>query len=146
MASEMTPTPGGGYRITRPYKVGNAHVRPNAIDTGTAAWLLHKVTGIFLTVYLIMHMVIIGQSVRGQEAFNQALAFVAKPPFVFLDAGLSGVVAYHAFNGLRVMAFDMGWGIRAQKPLFWISLLFSVAVFLGSLWVVRDHAFGHSWF
>ena len=136
MASEAGP--GSGYRITRPYNVPNAHVRPRSLDTGTIAWLLHRVTGVFLTVYLIMHIFIVGQGVRGQEAFDHALEYVQKPVFVFLDAGLAGVVAYHAFNGLRVVAFDLGWGIRQQKALFWISLLLSVVVFLVSLWVVRD--------
>jgi len=133
-----SPTPGGGYRITRPYKVGYTHIRPGAIDTGTLAWLLHRITGVFLVVYLLMHIFIVGQGVRGQEAFDHALAFVQKPVFVFLDAGLAGVVAYHAFNGLRIVVFDLGWGIRIQKGLFWVSFLGSVAVFLGSLYVVRD--------
>lgn len=132
------PTPGGGYRITRPYKVEAAHVRPGSIDVGTLAWMLHKITGVFLVIYLLIHLVVIGQSVRGPEAFNEAMAFVQQPVFVFLDAGLAGVVAYHAFNGLRCVAFDFGWGIKQQKPLFWFSLLLSVGVFLGSLWVVRD--------
>jgi succinate dehydrogenase / fumarate reductase cytochrome b subunit len=139
MATESRPT--GGYTIKRTapnYRVSNAHVRPNNMDTGTIAWILHKVTGVFLVVYLLMHIFIVGQGVRGEEAFDEALAFVQKPVFVFLDAGLAGVVAYHAFNGLRVVAFDLGWGIRRQKLLFWLSLLLSVAVFLGSLWVVRD--------
>ena len=131
-------TPGGGYRITRPYKVPNAHVRPGSIDTGTIAWMLHKITGVFLTVYLIMHLVIIGQSVRGEEAFDSAMKFVGKPAFVFLDAGLTGIVVYHALNGLRCVAFDMGWGIRIQKHLFWVSFLGSVAAFLVSLYFVRD--------
>ena len=135
MASQSRP---GGYRITRPYNVPNAHIRPGAIDTGTLAWILHKITGVFLVVYLLIHIFVIGQSVRGEHAFDTAMEFVGRPIFVFLDAGLSGVVAFHAFNGLRVVAFDMGWGIRQQKPLFWLSLIGSVAVFLISLWVVRD--------
>jgi len=134
------PRAGGGYTIRRTdrYRVPNAHVRPNNIDTGTIAWILHKITGVFLVVYLLIHIFVVGQGVRSEEAFNEALAFVQKPIFVFLDSGLSGVVAYHAFNGLRVVAFDLGWGIRQQKLLFWLSLLIAVAVFLGSLWVVRD--------
>jgi succinate dehydrogenase / fumarate reductase, cytochrome b subunit len=135
MASQSRP---GGYRITRPYNVPNAHIRPGSIDTGTLAWFLHKITGVFLVIYLLIHIFVIGQSVRGEHAFDTAMEFVGRPIFVFLDAGLSGVVAYHAFNGLRVIAFDMGWGIRQQKPLFWLSLIGSVAVFLISLWVVRD--------
>lgn len=136
MASQSRP--GGGYRITRPYNVSNAHLRPGSLDTGTVAWILHKLTGVFLVFYMLVHIFVVGQGVRGEEAFNEALAFVQKPVFVFLDAGLAGVVAYHAFNGLRVVAFDLGWGIRQQRPLFWISLLLAVVVFLGSLWVVRD--------
>ena len=139
MTVETRPT--GGYTIkrpTRPYSVPNAHVRPNNLDTGTVAWMLHRLTGVFLVVYLLIHIFVVGQGVRGEEAFDEALAFVQKPVFVFLDAGLAGVVAYHGFNGLRCIAFDLGWGIRQQKALFWLSLLLSVAVFLGSLWVVRD--------
>jgi succinate dehydrogenase / fumarate reductase, cytochrome b subunit len=140
MATQPAP---GGYRITRPYKVPNAHVRPGSVDTGTAAWILHKVTGVFLVVYVIMHIIIVGQGVRGPEAFNEALAFVGQPLFVFLDAGLSGVVAYHAFNGLRCIAFDFGWGIRQQRALFWLSIALAVLTFVGTAYVVRDHIFGH---
>jgi succinate dehydrogenase / fumarate reductase cytochrome b subunit len=135
MASQSRP---GGYRITRPYNVPNAHIRPGSIDVGTAAWFLHKITGVFLVVYLLIHLFVIGQSVRGEHAFNEALAFVQQPVFVFLDSGLSGVVAYHALNGLRIIAFDLGWGIRQQKLLFWLSIIIAVAVFLVSLWILRD--------
>lgn len=137
MAIESRPG-GGGYKITRPYNVPNAHIRPNNLDTGTIAWILHKLTGIFLVFYLFTHIFVVGQGVRSEEAFNEALAFVQKPVFVFLDSGLAGVVAFHALNGLRCVGFDLGWGIRQQKSLFWFSLIASVAVFLGSLWVVRD--------
>lgn len=118
--------------------VSYTHFRPGDIETGTVAWILHRVTGVFLVVYLLIHIFVIGQSVRGKDAFNAALHFVQSPVFVFLDAGLAGIVAYHGFNGLRVVAFDLGWGIRRQKLLFWISLVLAVAVFLGSLYAVRS--------
>lgn len=137
MTTQRTPSP-GGYKITRPYRVNNSHLRPKSIETGTLAWLLHRITGIFLVVYMLIHIVVVGQGARGQEAFNTALAWVQQPLFVFLDAGLAGVVAFHALNGLRLVSFDVGWGIRWQKPLFWISLVASALIFLGSLWVVRD--------
>jgi succinate dehydrogenase / fumarate reductase, cytochrome b subunit len=139
MAIESNPS--GGYTIRRPareYRVPNAHVRPNNMDTGTIAWILHKITGVFLVFYLITHIVVIGQSVRGEHAFDVALAFVQKPIFVFLDSGLTGVVTYHALNGIRCILFDYGIGIRQQKALFWLSLLGAVATFLISLWILRD--------
>lgn len=118
--------------------VSNTHFRPGDIETGTVAWILHRVTGVFLVIYLLIHIFVIGQSVRGRDAFNAALHFVGSPLFVFLDAGLAGVVAYHGFNGLRIVAFDMGWGIQSQKLLFWLSLILAVIVFLGSLFAVRS--------
>jgi succinate dehydrogenase / fumarate reductase cytochrome b subunit len=123
------------------YKVRNPHFRPGAIETGTVAWILHRATGIFLTVYLITHIIVIGQSVRGEEAFDAALNFVQSPLFVFLDAGLAGVVAFHGLNGLRIIAFDMGIGIRWQKPLFWASLIISAVVFVAGVWVARNLIF-----
>ena len=122
-------------RVTsaRPPSVQGTHFRPGAIEVGTAAWILHRITGVFLTIYLMMHLIVVGQSVRSKEAFDAALHFVQQPPFVVLDAGLAGIVTYHGLNGLRIVAFDLGWGIRAQKALFWISLVLAVAVFIISL-------------
>ncbi len=117
--------------------VERTHYRPRAIWTGTLAYILHRITGVFLVLYLFMHIIVIGQSVRGEQAFNDALHFVQSPVFVLLDAGLSGIVTFHALNGLRIIAFDIGWGIRLQKALFWASLLVAVAVFAVSLVVAR---------
>ncbi|HEY8491395.1 MAG TPA: succinate dehydrogenase, cytochrome b556 subunit [Dehalococcoidia bacterium] len=123
------------------YRIRYPHIRPGAMETGTIAWILHRVTGVFLTLYLITHIIVIGQSVRGKEAFDAALNFVQSPLFVFLDAGLAGVVAFHGLNGLRIIAFDMGVGIRWQKPLFWASLILSVLIFVAGVWVARNLIF-----
>lgn len=116
-----------------PPSVQRTHFRPGAMQTGTVAWIFHRVTGVFLTIYLMTHLVVIGQAVRSEDAFNAALHFVQQPPFVVLDAGLAGIVAYHACNGLRIVAFDLGWGIRQQKPLFWLALVLALAVFFVAL-------------
>src|SRR5438093_6479112 len=83
-------------RVTsaRPPSVQGTHFRPGAIEVGTLAWILHRITGVFLTVYLMMHLIVVGQSVRSKDAFDAALHFVQQPPFVVLDAGLAGVVTY----------------------------------------------------
>jgi succinate dehydrogenase / fumarate reductase cytochrome b subunit len=119
--------------LRRPPSVQNSHYRGGSVEAGTVAWILHRVTGIVLVIYLMMHIIVIGQSVRNQDAFNAALHFVQKPPFVVLDCALAGTVAYHAFNGLRLVSFDLGWGIRLQKPLFYVSLVLAIAVFVISL-------------
>ena len=117
----------------RPPRVRGAHVRPGAIQTGTVAWLLHRASGVFLTLYLLAHLIVIGQAVRSEDAFNAALHFLQRPPFIALDGALAGIVAYHAANGLRIIAFDLGLGVRRQQALFWLAFASALAVCLASL-------------
>ncbi len=106
--------------------------------TGTAAWLLQRLSGIFLTIYLITHIIVIGSSVRGEDSFDDLLSTFDKAPFLVLDAGLLGIVAFHAVNGLRLILFDFAIGLRYQKALFWAAFVVAVGVFIGSLIAVRN--------
>jgi len=120
------------------YKPRDAQFQARAMRTGTAAWLLQRLSGLFLTLYLIVHIMVIGTAVRGADAFDDLLATFDKAPFLILDAGLVGVVAFHAVNGLRLILFDFAVGLRFQKLLFWISFVVAVAVFIGSMVAVRN--------
>ena len=120
------------------YKPVDAQFQARAMRTGTAAWLLQRLSGLFLTFYLIVHLIVIGTAVRGEDAFDDLLAAFDKAPFLILDAGLVGVVAFHAVNGLRLILFDFAIGLRFQKLLFWMSFVVAVAVFIGSVVAVRN--------
>jgi len=120
------------------YKPVDAQFQARAMRTGTAAWLLQRLSGLFLTFYLIVHLIVIGTAVRGEDAFDDLLAAFDKAPFLILDAGLVGVVAFHAVNGLRLILFDFAIGLRFQKLLFWMAFVVAVAVFIGSVVAVRN--------
>ena len=119
------------------YKPRDAQFQARVMRTGTAAWLLQRLSGLFLTLYLIVHLIVIGTAVQGEDAFDDLLAAFDKAPFLILDAGLVGVVAFHALNGLRLILFDFAIGLRFQKLLFWMSFVVAVAVFIGSVVAVR---------
>jgi succinate dehydrogenase / fumarate reductase, cytochrome b subunit len=120
------------------YKPVDAQFQARAMRTGTAAWILQRLTGVFLTVYLITHIIVIGNSVRGEGSFDDLLSTFDKPVFLVLDAGLLGIVAFHAVNGLRLILFDFTIGLRYQKALFWLAFVVSVGMFIGSLIAVRN--------
>jgi succinate dehydrogenase / fumarate reductase cytochrome b subunit len=120
------------------YKPVDAQFQARAMRTGTAAWLLQRLSGIFLTVYLITHIIVIGTSVRGEDSFDDLLSTFDKAPFLVLDAGLLGIVAFHALNGLRLILFDFAIGLRHQKLLFWAAFVVAVGTFIGSLIAVRN--------
>jgi succinate dehydrogenase / fumarate reductase cytochrome b subunit len=120
------------------YKPVDAQFQARAMRTGTAAWLLQRLSGIFLTIYLISHIIVIGSSVRGEDSFDDLLSTFDKAPFLVLDAGLLGIVAFHAVNGLRLILFDFAIGLRYQKVLFWTAFVVAVGMFVGSLVAVRN--------
>jgi succinate dehydrogenase / fumarate reductase cytochrome b subunit len=120
------------------YKPIDAQFQARAMRTGTVAWLLQRLSGVFLTIYLIVHIIVIGNSVRGEDAFDDLLEMFDKPLFLVLDAGLVGIVAFHALNGIRLILFDLAIGLRYQKVLFWITFVVALAVFIGSVVAVRN--------
>jgi len=120
------------------YKPVDAQFQARAMRTGTAAWALQRLSGLFLTLYLVAHLIVIGTVVRGEGSFDRMLSNFEKTPFLVLDAGLVGVVAFHGLNGLRLILMDFAVGLRFQKALFWLSFALAIGVFIGSAIAVRS--------
>lgn len=103
------------------------------IHLGTWAWILHRLSGLALILYLLLHVWVIHHLIRGERSFDSIMESFNTPLFKFLEIGLIGVILYHLFNGLRVTLIDMGVMIERQK------LLFGVAVVL---WLISWFAIG----
>ena len=120
------------------YKPLDAQFQGKAIRAGTAAWALQRLSGLFLTAYLITHLIVIGTVVRGEGSFDSMLSKFESTPFLVLDAGLVGVVAFHGLNGARLILLDFAVGLRYQKALFWASYVIAVGVFAAMVVAARN--------
>lgn len=89
---------------------------------GTWSWLLHRITGVALTFYLFMHFWVLSSAAQGKETFNQRLAQVQTPLFKILEILLVAVVAFHLFNGLRIILVEFTLFTRAQRKLLWAAM------------------------
>ncbi|RMG57937.1 MAG: succinate dehydrogenase, cytochrome b556 subunit [Deltaproteobacteria bacterium] len=107
--------------------------------TGSVAWILHRLSGVALTFYLVLHIWVIHHIGQGPEAFNAIMAKVQTPLFKFLELGLLGTVLYHSFNGFRILLFDFGIGIRQQKQIFWGTVVVGLLVFAVSGYGMLSH-------
>lgn len=98
---------------------------------GMWAWVLHRVTGLAMVFYILLHTVLMGTSlIRGKEAFNSMLQLLmGNPVLKVMELLLVGAVIYHAINGIRLLLFDIGIGLNRQKEIFWAGMLVS-----GILW------------
>lgn len=114
---------------------------PANYRAGTWAWVLHRVTGLVLVGYLFLHVWVISFSAIqwGGFSFGQVMALFQTPPFVVLDLGLLAVILFHSLNGIRILLFDIGIGVRSQKQLFWSAAAVTVFVELVSAYLWLSH-------
>jgi succinate dehydrogenase / fumarate reductase, cytochrome b subunit len=97
-------------------------------STGFISFILRRLTGVALVLYLLLHMWVIGSSMSGPETFNARLNFVQTPIFKILEIGLLAAVVYHAFDGLRLLIVHYLNVTEYRKSLFYAA--FGVAAIL----------------
>jgi succinate dehydrogenase / fumarate reductase cytochrome b subunit len=83
--------------------------------TGSWAWILHRLTGLGLTLYLYIHIIALTGLLKGETAFNEEMMLFRSPLFIFLEWALGALVMFHALNGVRIALVDLGNGARYHK-------------------------------
>lgn len=120
--------------------VNEARLNPNI---GTFSYVLHRLTGIGLAVYLIMHTWVLSSARSGPEAFTQRLGTVQTPLFHVLELLLAVGVFFHMLNGIRIIIADFFSATRRHKAIFWIVMILFVAVMTWTVISVLPKLFGH---
>lgn len=95
------------------------------------AWVLHRLTGLGVLLFLMVHIVETFFLVLGPEAYNSAIAVYKTPVFKVAELGLTFAVLYHAVNGVRVTVQDFWPALwRYERAFIWISAAIVVAAFV----------------
>ena len=105
------------------------------VSVGTFAWLLHRLTGVALVVYLVPHFLSIHAARGGASVFDAELAAFRTPLFAVAEWVLIGAVAFHGFNGLRLIALDLFDLSGRQRAMFVTVLLATLAVLAAASWL-----------
>ncbi len=84
---------------------------------GTWAYILHRLTGLALTAYIMIHIYLVS-GVHDPESFQEEMALFKSLPFKLLEWGLFSVLIFHALNGIRIFIIDYFNGARFHKQLF----------------------------
>lgn len=103
--------------------------RKYKIRTGMLAWIFHRLSGLALVMYLIIHVWGL-RALTDKEAFNALITGYHAPLFKIGEFFLLAAVTYHAMNGLRVVLIDfLGWSPN-QKKLFWTLSFVALVILL----------------
>ncbi len=74
---------------------------------GQWAWILHRVSGLGIVLFLYMHIVSIFIAAIGPGPYEWVHATLyTSPPAKVLEIFLLFGVLYHAFNGMRIIIID----------------------------------------
>ncbi len=96
---------------------------------GHTAWLLHRVTGIGVFLFLVLHIVDIFLMSFGPDVFDTLLFIYHKFLFKLLIVfGLYLGVLYHALNGIRVVLIDFVPPLARHQARLWRIQLVIFAV------------------
>jgi len=95
---------------------------------GHWSWILHRMTGVGVFVFLMVHIVDTAFIGWGPELYNKAMALYRLPFFRVGEVVLAGMVLYHALNGVRIIIIDF-WPqatVAHRKMVYAVVVVFAV--------------------
>jgi fumarate reductase subunit D len=93
------------------------------------AFLVHRISGLLLGLFLPIHFWALAQAIHGEAALESFLRFADQPLFKLAEWGLVTLLALHMTGGLRLLLIELGpWsGLRKD----WIAGLAGLSVATG---------------
>lgn len=104
---------------------------------GMLAWAFHRISGVAIWLFVVLHVVDIYLVGENPEAYNEILAIYASPPGRVGEVLLGAALLYHALNGLRIILMDFWPALtRYHRQLWYASWVIFAAVGLPGAFII----------
>ncbi|MBW2062996.1 MAG: succinate dehydrogenase, cytochrome b556 subunit [Deltaproteobacteria bacterium] len=104
---------------------------------GFVFWLLHRLAGLGLAGYLILHVWVLSHLLKGEAEFKRIMDAFDHPVIRLMEIGLLGLVLFHGLNGLRILLMD--YGPMANKESY-IKYLAGTFIVIAVLFIIGGAA------
>jgi succinate dehydrogenase / fumarate reductase cytochrome b subunit len=108
------------------------------------AYILHRVTGLGILLYFLMHIVVTSLRAKGVYLWTEG-GILHAWPFKIGEFLVFAAFAYHAFNGIRLVLVELGFAVgkpiepvypyktslNVQRPLF-VAMMILAAILLAA--------------
>ena len=90
---------------------------------GMWSWVLHRITGVAIFFFLLVHILDTALVRVAPEAYNAVMSTYKNPIMGLGETALVGAIAFHAYNGIRIILIDF-WtkGPKYQKVMFYVVI------------------------
>lgn len=103
-------------------------IRPHQSHPLYFAFLLHRVSGLALAIFLPLHFYVLSLALTAPHALEGFLSWSANPVVKIAEFALVFLLAVHFFGGLRLLALEfLPWSPR-QKT--YVATAFAASFFL----------------
>lgn len=95
---------------------------------GQWSWMLHRLTGLGVLLFLLIHIADIALIGWGPRVFNSLLVLYRGRVFRLGEVLLAGAVLYHALNGIRIIIIDF-WPAATvvhRKLIYAVVVVFAI--------------------
>jgi len=103
------PAPRRGLRGAIAYRGGE----------GMLAWAFHRVSGIAVWAFVILHVIDIYLVGGNPAAYNELLKIYSSPAGRVMETLLGAALFYHALNGMRIVVMDLWPALTAYPRQLW---------------------------
>lgn len=108
------------------------------------AYTLHRLTGIGLLFYFLMHIIVTSSRILGPEAWDSAMHSFETPLFKFGEFLVFLAFAFHGINGIRLGLTELGYmmgkparpvypyktAVTRQRPFFIVIMILAALVMI----------------
>ncbi len=100
---------------------------PRNRTVNTWAFILNRITALGLTLYLFIHLVVLGQLAQGPQAYDSFIGLAHSPLFKFAEMFVIAGGLIHGLNGIRIGMTSFGIGTTRQRQIFLGVMALAVA-------------------
>ncbi|MBW1709067.1 MAG: succinate dehydrogenase, cytochrome b556 subunit [Deltaproteobacteria bacterium] len=97
---------------------------------GFVVWVLHRLSGLGLAGYLILHIWVLSHLMRGEAEFKRVMDTFESPLIRLMEIGLLGLVLFHGLNGIRIVLMDYGPMANKESYVKYLAVTFIAIVVL----------------
>ena len=100
------------------------------------AFLVHRVSGVMLAVFLPLHFLALSQALAGEGALDAFLVWTQQPLLKASEIAIVFFLAAHLTGGLRLLVIEFGgWKAESQKTM--LAAAGGVAAFCALLFALN---------
>jgi len=110
-------------------------IKPHRNQPLWYAYMLHRVSGIGLAVFLPLHFYVLSLSIKNSTDFDSIMHWTEQPWVKLAEFVLVFLLAVHLFGGLRLLALEFLPWRSTQKT--YAAMAVALAFLVGSAFLLR---------